>query len=62
MCELSLGQGLSWGIKTSIEAVSEIPDPEAKDERLSRLSSVPCQLYRWNEEESYSPTGLMQAA
>lgn len=60
-CELSLAQGLSRGIKTSIEAVSEISDPEAKDERLSRLSSVPRQLYRWNTEVSYSPVGLTQA-
>lgn len=39
-------------MKTSTEAVSEIPDPGAKDKRLSRLSCVPRQLYRRNKEES----------
>jgi len=44
-----------------MEALSETPDPEAKDEKLGRLSSMPHQLYSWNKEESYSPSGLTQA-
>lgn len=32
VCEPPMEQRISWGIKTSVEAVFEIPDPQAKDE------------------------------
>lgn len=61
VCELPMGQRLSLGMKTSVEAISEIPDPEAK--RWDSADEALClyQLCKWNMEERCKPAGLMQA-